>query len=46
MTKCAFCGKKKDSVAERRDPYGYEINDDKNEYPICDECVEERLYEI
>lgn len=40
--KCWFCGKRKKDVFDRIDSYGAELYDDKNEYPICDDCMTDR----
>jgi hypothetical protein len=36
---CERCGKRKDDVEFREDPYASEINDDHEKHWLCGECV-------
>lgn len=43
---CKFCGESKDDIRWTEDPYGYELNDDTNTYPICADCLYERAMDV
>lgn len=43
---CRWCGESKYDVRYRIDPYSYEICDDDNTYPLCDDCMHSRAMDI
>jgi hypothetical protein len=39
---CSFCHEDKPDTVVRIDPFAAEINDERIELPICDDCYSER----
>jgi hypothetical protein len=44
--KCQDCDQEKPDVAETTCPYALEINDEEVVIVVCDDCYQERLYDI
>lgn len=43
---CEYCGKEKDDVSFREDPYNSDVNEDHTKHWICDSCHQERADDI
>lgn len=46
MLICENCGKQDESVKMHIDPYIHELFEDEEITILCDECYQERIYEI
>jgi hypothetical protein len=44
--KCSRCGKVKQGVMDRRDPFSYEINGETIIAKMCEDCYDDRAMEI